>query len=345
MNRWKRVGIKLKTAMHDELRKKLSKKHASSAVYRIVKAEAPSTSANLGPGFDVFGLALGLFYDRVEIELVSEPGQIVSVEGLGHERLSTEVQRNTAGLVASMVMDAMQRDQGVKIKLIKGVPIGKGLGSSAASAACCVRALDEMFGLGLSPNDLVQLAAYGELASTGTVHFDNAAASVLGGFVTVSRDPLFFARLKPPIDLEVAVAIPELQLPEKKTKQMRDILPEVVDLNSVTYNVAHASLLVAGMAISDVRMIGNAMNDSIVEPVRSKTIPLYDEAKAAALNAGACGFTISGAGPSVIAVCNRTEVNTKDVARAMKEPFEQAGIACDAYATLPSAGATATERR
>ena len=335
----------MKTAIQDELRKKLSKKRASTVVYRIVKAEAPSTSANLGPGFDVFGLALGVFYDRVEIKLVSEHGQTVSVEGTGYERLSTEVQKNTAGLVASTVMDAMKKEEGLEIKLIKGVPIGKGLGSSAASAACCVRALDEMFGLALGPKDLVELAAYGELASTGTVHFDNAAAAVLGGFVAVSREPLLFASLKPPKDLEVAVAIPKLQFPEEKTKMMRGFLPKVVDLDRVTYNVAHASLLVAGMATSDIRMIGNAMSDSIVEPVRSKTIPLFREAKAAALNAGAYGFTISGAGPAVIAVCSKTEANTKDVARAMKEAFEQRGIACDAYSTQPSAGATVTERR
>jgi len=335
----------LKTAIQDELRKKLSKKRTSSAVYRMVKAEAPSTSANLGPGFDVFGLALDLFYDRVEIELVSERGQAVSVEGGGSERLSTEVQKNTAGLVASAVMDGMKKEEGLKIRLIKGVPIGKGLGSSAASAACCVRALDEMFGLALGPRDLVELAAYGELASTGSVHFDNAAAAVLGGFVAVSREPLLFASLKPPIDLEVAVAIPKLQLPEEKTRMMRGILPKVVDLDHVTFNVAHASLLVAGMAISDVRTIGNAMSDSIVEPVRSRTIPSFDEARVAALNAGAYGFTISGAGPAVIAVCSRTEANTKDVARAMKEAFEQGGISCDAYSTQPSAGATVTERR
>ena len=331
--------------IQDDLRKKLSKKRNSSAVYRTVRAEGPSTSANLGPGFDVFGLALDLFYDRVEIELVSEPGQRVSVEGLGHERVSAEVQKNTAGLVAKTVMDAMGREDGLRIKLIKGVPIGKGLGSSAASAACCVRALDEMFGLSLSSRNLVELAAYGELASTGSVHFDNAAAAVLGGFVAVSREPLIFATLKPPVDLEVAVAIPELQLPKEKTKMMRDILPKVVDLDRITYNVAHASLLVAGMATSDIRMIGNAMSDSIVEPVRSKTIPLFDKARAAAFEVGACGFTISGAGPAVIAVCNRTEASTKDVARAMKETFESGGIACDAYSTRPSVGATVIERR
>jgi homoserine kinase len=335
----------LNATIPDELRTRLSKKGNSSAVYRTVRAEAPSTSANLGSGFDVFGLALDLFHDRVEIELVSEPGQRVDVEGPGHESVPSEVQKNTAGLVAKTVMDAMRREDGLRIKLIKGVPIGKGLGSSAASAACCVRAMDEMFGLALSSKNLVELAAYGELASTGSVHFDNAAAAVLGGFVAVSREPPIFASLKPPTDLEVAVAIPKLQLPEEKTKMMRDILPKVVDLDQVTYNVAHASLLVAGMAISDIRMIGKAMSDSIVEPVRSKTIPLFDKARAAALEAGACGFTISGAGPAVIAVCNRNEVNTKTVAAAMKEIFERGGIECEAYSARPSVGATVIERR
>jgi homoserine kinase len=335
----------LKSTIQAELRKKLARKGSSSVVYRMVKAEAPSTSANLGPGFDVFGLALDLFYDRVEIELVAERGRRISVEGVGYEQIPTEVQKNTAGLVADTVMHAMEREDGLKIKLIKGVPLGKGLGSSAASAACCVRALDEMFGLSLNSKDLVELAAYGELASAGTMHFDNAAAAVLGGFVAISEEPLLFASLKPPMDLEVAVAIPKLQLPAEKTKTMRGILPKVVDLDRVAYNVAHASLLVAGMAISDIRMIGYAMSDSIVEPVRSKTIPVFSEAKVAALNAGAHGFTISGAGPAVIAVCNRTEVNTKDVASAMKEAFERRGIGCDAYSTQPSAGATVIERR
>jgi len=335
----------LKSAIQTELRNKLARKRSSSAVYRMVKAEAPSTSANLGPGFDVFGLALDLFYDRVEIELVAEHGRRVSVEGVGCEQIPIEFQKNTAGLVADTVMDAMGREEGLIVKLTKGVPLGRGLGSSAASAACCVRALDEMFGLSLNSKDLVELAAYGELASAGTVHFDNAAAAVLGGFVAISEEPLLFASLKPPIDLEVAVAIPKLQLPAQKTKTMRGILPKLVDLDRVGYNVAHASLLVAGMAISDIRMIGNAMSDSIVEPVRSKTIPAFSEAKAAALNAGAHGFTISGAGPTVIAICNRTEVNTKDVANAMKEAFERRDIGCDRYSTQPSAGATVIERR
>lgn len=99
----------MKSAIQPEIRKKLARKRSSSAVYRMVKAEAPATSANLGPGFDVFGLALDLFYDRVEIELVAERGRSVSVEGVGREQIPTEVQKNTAGLVADTVMDAMEK--------------------------------------------------------------------------------------------------------------------------------------------------------------------------------------------------------------------------------------------
>ena len=88
-----------------------------------------------------------------------------------------------------------------------------------------------MFGLALSSEDLVELVAYGEIASAGAAHFDNVAVAVLGGFVMVSREPLLFANLKPPMDLEVALAIPKVGLPKEKTKTMRKILPRVVDID------------------------------------------------------------------------------------------------------------------
>jgi homoserine kinase len=334
----------MKTNLESILYGKLSQKRMSP-VYKMVRAEAPSSTANLGPGFDVFGLALDLFHDTVEIELGSEDGVTITVEGVDHERVSTGVQNNTAGLVAGMVMDAMKNREGMRIRLIKGVPVGGGLGSSAASSSACVLALDEMFGLGLSSEDLVGLAAYGEVASAGVAHYDNAAAAVLGGFVIVSQEPLRLAHLKPPSNLEVAVAIPKIELPKEKTKKMRDIIPKTVELDHAISNVAHASLFVAGMALSDIAMIGAAMNDLIVEPVRSKAIPMFASVRTVAFEAGASGFAISGAGPTVVALCNRVEVNTKDVAHVMKEGFEKGGISCDAYWTKPSGGAVVKERR
>jgi homoserine kinase len=202
-----------------------------------------------------------------------------------------------------------------------------------------------MFKLELSCEELVALAAQGEVASAGTVHFDNVAAATLGGFVIVSYEPLELAALKPPRDLEVAVAVPDIKLPAKKTKMMRSILPKTVNFRNATSNVSHASLFVAGMALSNIPMIGRAMTDLIVEPVRSKNIPMFASVKMAAIEAGSSGVAISGAGPTVVALCDRTQVNVKHVARAMKDAFEEGGIDCEEYTTKPSDGAKVTEVR
>jgi homoserine kinase len=334
----------MKITMNEDISRRILEKSTGQAVYRIVKARAPSSAANLGPGFDVFGMALALFYDTIEIELVSAHGLTVTVEGIDAERVSTVVEKNTAGLVAGMIMEAMNRREGLKIRLTKGVPIG-GLGSSAASAAACVRAVDEMFGLRMDSKDLVELAAQGENVSAGVAHFDNVAAAVMGGFVLISQDPLCIAQFVPPKTLEVAVAIPRIDIPDEKTKVMRHLLPKTVDFASATHNVAHASLLVAGMALSDIDMIGKAMSDSIVEPIRSRSIPIFDFVKKAAFASGASGFAISGAGPTVIALCDKNKTLARDVAHAMKETFQNGGVSCEAYSTTPSSGASIVEKR
>jgi homoserine kinase len=334
----------MKISMNEVLSHKILEKSAESVAYRIVKARAPSSTANLGPGFDVFGMALDLFHDTIEIERVPAVGLTVTVEGVDAERVSTLVEKNTAGVVASMVMKAMNRREGLKIRLTKGVPIG-GLGSSAASAAACVRAVDEMFGLGMDPRDLVELGGQGENVSAGVAHFDNVAAAVMGGFVLITQNPLRVAQLVPPKTLEVAVAIPKIDIPNEKTKVMRHMLPKTVDFASATHNVAHASLLVAGMALSDIEIIGKAMSDSIVEPIRSRSIPMFDSVKKAAFAAGASGFAISGAGPTVIALCDKNKTLTRDVAHAMKETFQSGGVSCEAYSTTPSSGASIMEKR
>jgi homoserine kinase len=322
-----------------ELYNKLSKARNKNPSYDRVKVEAPSSTANLGPGFDIFGLALDLFHDTVEVELAREKELTMTVQGVDHERVSKEPEKNTAGFVASMILTAIKSDQGLNIKLTKRIPVGKGLGSSAASAAACALALNRLFGLSLNNEELVALAGQGEIASAGAVHFDNVAAAALGGFVIVSDEPFGLVRLSPPRDLEIAVAIPNIHLHGEKTKKMRNILPKTVDFRSMTTNVSHASLFVAATAQLDIERMGRAMSDVIVEPVRSKNIPNFTRVKTAAIEAGAVGVAISGAGPAIVALCNRTHVKTGQVAHAMKEAFEEAGVMCEEYTTAPSNGA------
>ncbi len=300
-----------------------------------IKVLAPCSSANLGSGFDVFGLALEAFHDSLTVELI-EDGITIDVKGLDADKVPTEVDKNTAGVVAKELLRG--RDVGVKIVLEKGIPLNMGLGSSGASAAAAAAAINSLFGLGLSENELVKVAAIGEMASAGASHADNVAASLLGGFTMVqtSGDSLFAVRLDPPSNLEVALAMPLIETPRSKTAMARAILPKLVPLESVVSNVRNASLIVAGFHFGDVDIIGRGMTDVIVEPVRMRLIPNYESVKRAALDAGASGVAISGAGPSMIAVVDNLRVSADEVAKAMKDAFLKAGVECKAFSSKPS---------
>jgi homoserine kinase len=300
-----------------------------------IKVISPCSSANLGSGFDVFGLALEAFHDTLTAEL-TDSGITVEVAGLYAEKIPTDLDKNTAGLVAKELLT--DRKVGAKIRLEKGIPSNMGLGSSGASAAACAVALNSLLSLGLSKNELVRVAAMGELASSGASHPDNVAASFLGGFTMVQscKEPFIVVRLDPPPNLEVALAMPSIETPKNKTAMARAILPRSVPFENAVSNVRNAASVVAGFHLRDVEMIGRGMTDVIVEPARMRLIPSYTAVKKAAFEAGASGVAISGAGPAVIAVVDDTRVSAGDVAGAMRDAFLSAGVPCEACCSRPS---------
>ena len=300
-----------------------------------IEVVSPCSSANLGSGFDVFGLALQVFHDTLTAQL-TDSGVTVEVTGLDADKIPTDPDRNTAGLVAKRLLEG--RHVGVRIRLEKGIPLKMGLGSSGASAAACAVALNLLLDLGLPQNELVRVAAMGEVAAAGASHADNVAASVLGGFtmVQVREESIHVVRLDPPPNLRVALAIPMIETPESKTAVARAILPKSVSFQSAVSNVRNAASIVAGFHLSDVGMIGRGMEDAIVEPARVRLIPNYETVKRAAFDAGASGVAISGAGPAVIAVVDDTRVSALDVAGAMRGAFLNAGIQCEACCSRPS---------
>ena len=300
-----------------------------------VTARAPSSTANLGPGFDVFGLAVDAFYDKVT--LTRQDGGI-SIDADGG--IPTNPRDNTAGLVLSNMKKKFGIKQGVKITIRKQVPAGFGLGSSAASAAAAAVAADRLFGLGLSDSSLVELAGYGEKASAGSVHYDNVAASVLGGFVIVRTGPLDVIKLRPPTDLRMCVGIPDMDVPKKKTKVSRGVVPSRVRLSDSVANLSNAAAIVAGFASKNSQMIGASIRDVIVEPARQHMIPGFDSVKRNALKAGALGVTISGAGPSVIAFATKS-ADLKKIAASMSRGFASAKLGCRTITCKPSRGAIA----
>lgn len=298
-----------------------------------VVVRAPSSTANLGPGFDVFGLALDAFYDEVRLEKSDHGIKIQSSDAI-----PLVPEKNSAGLVVKEMTRKFRIKSGVVLKIKKGVPAGFGMGSSAASAAAAAVAFDALFNLNLDSNTLVKFAGMGERASAGSVHYDNVAASTLGGFVIVRTDPFDVIKIEPPKELVLCVAIPKLDVPMKKTQISRSVLPKQVKLSDSVRNLSNAAAIVAGFMKKDVELIGNSIKDIIIEPARQHLIPGFNQVKENALHAGALGVTISGAGPSIIAFTSRSS-NPKKICNAMEKGFMSAKTKCNTVICRPSKGA------
>jgi homoserine kinase len=299
-----------------------------------VTAKAPSSTANLGPGFDVFGLAVNAFFDEVTLTKKKQKGITIVTEA----NIPTDPDSNTAGLVVKNMIKKFRTRDGIEIRIKKGVPAGYGMGSSAASAAATAVAFDKLYGLRLDKNSLVEFAGYGEMASAGSIHYDNVAAAVLGGFVIVRTNPLNVITIDPPANLRMCVAVPGLQVPKKKTKVSRGVIPKKISLNDSVLNLSNAAAIVAGFIRKDPELIGNSIRDVIVEPARKHMIPGFAKVKENALKAGALGVTISGAGPSVIAFSDSSE-DLEKICRAMSKGFLAAKTRCQTIICKPSKGA------
>jgi homoserine kinase len=303
-------------------------------------AAAPCSTANLGPGYDVFGLALDAFEDKVKVSRASSDGEgRISIKN-SDQAIPSTPESNSAGLVAKKMMQEFGISYNTEIEVTKGVPSGYGVGSSAASAAAAAMAFNTLYDLKIDKNRLVEYAAEGEVASAGTKHYDNVSASLLGGFVVcrIASDRLQFTRLEPPKDLVLVIAVPWLEVPKKKTEVARSVLPKVVPLKDVVHNISGAATIVAGFALKDVETITKGIDDAIIEPARKHLIPGYDSVKQNAISAGALAVTISGAGPSMIAFL-KTSKNAKTVAAAMVKGFKETGIESSTFVCRASKGA------
>lgn len=266
-----------------------------------VKAVAYSSSANLGPGFDALAVALNAYKDIVEVWFEDRPGVRARVEG-------EYAQAAGGGATALRALEELLRivgdpGLGLGVRIVKGIPPGRGLGSSGASAAGAVAAAAKLLGLSLPMEDLVRAAGAGEGAAAGSPHYDNVAASLLGGFVVIAPgvDGLRVASIRG--KAWFSVLTPMDPVPENKTRVMREVLPREVPLVEAVVNWSRLAMMVSAIHRGDWRLVGEMMmGDRIVEPRRSRYIRCFGEVKAAALEAGALGFTISGAGPSMIAL-------------------------------------------
>jgi homoserine kinase len=309
-----------------------------------VSVEAPASSANLGPGFDVFALALDSPRDRVRLRAVGSDSEASLRMG---EVTGLRVPKKAVENGACVVCLEMAREHGIRKQIVvdleKRVPIGLGMGSSGASAAAAAFAMNELFGWGLTTDELIYFAGKGEEVTSGTPHYDNVAASILGGFVVVrvgekKGDRPNAVRFDPPPGVSVCVATPIVELPRRKTEFARSLLPKTVSLETLVANVASASLMVSGFSKKDINMVGRGMVDRVVEGARKSMIPGYDEVRSGAIRAGAAGVCISGAGPSMLALVDG-DGRAADVLKAMIDAFAGEGVKANGHVTKIGEGA------
>jgi homoserine kinase len=300
-----------------------------NAALKEVKVFAPATVANVACGYDVLGFAIDAPGDEVIVRHSDKPGlRITKITGDGG-KLPKTVEGNTAGVAAlDLLRHLGMMDRGIEMEIHKKMPFGSGLGSSAASAVAGVYAVNKLIGEPLSKKQLLPFAMTGEASADGAYHADNVGPSLLGGIVFIrSNQELDIAQLPVPKKLWAAVVHPEIEI---LTKVAREILPKDIPIINATQQIGNLGGLICGIIQEDYGLISRSIHDVIAEPHRQKLIPEFYKAKRAALANGALGFSISGAGPSVFALCEGEEIARK-VATAVSQVFTDINLENQAH--------------
>ncbi len=291
-----------------------------------IKIFCPATIANLNCGFDVMGLCLEGIGDEMIIRKSSEKG--IKITRIIGADLPLETEKNVAGVAGLSLLKDLDINFGFEIEIQKKIKAGSGIGSSSASAAGAVFGINELLGKPFTKNQLVNFAMKGEVVASGCEHADNVAPCILGGFTLVrGYNPLDIIRIESPTKLYAVVLHPHIEV---KTADAREILSPNVTLKNAIIQTGNLGGLIAGLYTSNYELIGRSLQDVIIEPLRKHLIPNFDIVKKVALQNGALGAGISGAGPSIFALCKGKSICRK-VAKAMSESYLNTEISFDVH--------------
>ena len=295
---------------------------------KTVRAFAPASISNLGPAFDVLGIAIDTPGDYVMASRSRHTGLNFSVLSR-HNEVPTGTKENVAAHVASLILDEFKPSFGVKLRLEKKMPIGSGLGSSAASSVAAAVAVNAILPHPLKKYDLLRFVVEGERLASGSPHADNAAPSLLGGACLIrSYRPLDVVQVPVRNIFHWVVVHPHVVV---RTETARRILPKNISLQVAVQQWGNVSGVTIGLMKGDIELLGKCIDDIVVEPVRAALIPGFFEVKQSAFDNGAFGCSISGSGPSMFAVAGSGS-SARKIGRAMVDTFKRtARIKCDIY--------------
>lgn len=304
------------------------------------KAEAYSSSANLGPGFDILSMAHNAFKDIVIARTIEEKGKIIIKSN--NPKIPLDPEKNSAGLATKILLQEKGIDEGIEIEINKGIPFGLGLGSSGASSVAAIAAVNELFELKLTQEEMVKYSMFGEQASSGSPHPDNVAASVYGGIIAVtSVSPVKVEKIPVNVDFKILLISPQGER-EGKTKKAREMLPSKVDLSLYVKNSRYLMSLILGFIKGDKELIKQGLNDEIVEVAREPLYPYYKKIKEIALKNDAIGSCVSGAGPTVLVLYD-DNTNLDKIKVESLEVCKAFGLACN-FILAQIAGGVKSER-
>lgn len=291
-----------------------------------IRVFCPGTVSNVSCGFDVLGYCLDHIGDEMVVRPTSEKGiKIIKIEGYD---LPLETHKNVAGVSALALIDDYKPEVGFEIEIYKRIKPGSGIGSSAASAAGSVFAINQLLGSPYSQTELTQFAMKGEALASQSEHADNLAPAIFGGFVLVkSLQPLEIIDLPSPDELYTVIIHPQIEI---KTAEARAILPKEITMQSAIAQWSNLGSLVHALHTSDYALMKRSLVDAVVEPHRKKLIPHFDEVKQIALSHDALGFGISGSGPSMFAL-TKGKSTAKAVEQAMRAFYDTTEIEFETY--------------
>jgi homoserine kinase len=307
-----------------------------SATRASAQAFAPASVGNVAVGFDILGHTVAALGDRVRVHRRAEPGvSIRSITGVVAD-LPLAAEKNTAGMAVLAMLRELDLAHGFELEIEKGIPLGSGLGGSAASAVAAVVAAAALVDQPLDRTQLLMFAMQGEAVASGSVHVDNIAPSLFGGLVlTVGIDHPFVKQIPVPASVRCVLVHPHMVL---GTREAREILRKTVELSDVIWQQANLAGFLAGCYSDDIALIRASLLDVIIEPQRQVLIPGFVDVKQAALAAGALGGSISGAGPTMFAWAE--EQDAEIVRQAMVAAFRKHGLESDSWvSTIDRSGA------
>lgn len=294
-----------------------------------IKVFAPASVANVACGFDILGFAIDKPGDEIVVRFSDTPGfRITKITG-AKGKLPKTIEKNTAGFAAQKLLEHLgETERGIEMEIRKKMPFGSGLGSSAASAVGGAMAINELFNCPLTKRELLPFAVAGEQIADGAYHADNVAPSLIGGMILIRNNAeLDIHRLVIPNFLYASVVYPHVQV---LTKDSREVLNDTVSFKQSIEQSGNLAGLIVGLYNSNLDLISRSLQDVIVEPQRAQLIPHFYKVKEAAMNNGALGCSISGAGPSIFALSANTLI-AENVGEAMKKVFIDNKIEADLF--------------